>query len=121
MAYTDMFNVGLDNLTVILETVTGLRVVNDPRNINPPCAFINAPTITPYNSNIAEMDVPVQIVGTGPSDYHTLRDILANVSKVMAAALSVTSAQPSTLAVGGQELPAYDLVIKMKVQGPWPA
>jgi len=44
-AYTDLFNVALDNLTTTLNTITGLTVTNDPRNINPPCAFIDAPSL----------------------------------------------------------------------------
>jgi hypothetical protein len=31
-AYTDLFNVALDNLTTTLTSITGLTVTNDPRN-----------------------------------------------------------------------------------------
>lgn len=119
MAYTDPFNVGLDNLTTTLSAVSGLRVVNNPQDVNPPCVFINAPTFTAFNFNIAEMDVPVQVVGVGPSEYHTLRDILAIVGQVLAANVAVTDGQPATFSTGGQDYAAYDLTIKMKVQGTW--
>jgi len=40
-AYTDLFNEAIDDLTATLQEITGLQVVNDPRNIVPPCAFID--------------------------------------------------------------------------------
>jgi hypothetical protein len=39
VAYTDLFNVALDNLTTSIGAILGISVVNDPRNANPPCAF----------------------------------------------------------------------------------
>ena len=36
VAYTDLFNEALDDLSTFLATVTGLQVVTDPRNLVPP-------------------------------------------------------------------------------------
>jgi hypothetical protein len=33
MAYTDLFNEAIDDLTASLTAVSGLRVVNDPQNL----------------------------------------------------------------------------------------
>jgi hypothetical protein len=52
MAYTDLFNVGIDNLATSLATITDMRVVTDPRNINPPCVFIDAPTFIAYTQTL---------------------------------------------------------------------
>ena len=41
-AYTDLFNEAIDDLTATLHTISGLQVVNDPRNIVPPCILIDA-------------------------------------------------------------------------------
>ncbi len=68
MAYTDLFNVGIDNLATSLGTITGMRVITDPRNVNPPCVFIDAPSFTAYNANIAELDVPVRVITIGPAN-----------------------------------------------------
>ena len=43
--YTDLFNEGYDDLVAKLQTVSGLQVVNDPRNIVPPCVFVNIDSI----------------------------------------------------------------------------
>ena len=51
VAYTDLFNVALDDLTATLTSITGLTVTNDPRSINPPCAFIDAPSFVAFNFN----------------------------------------------------------------------
>ena len=121
MAYTDPFNVGLDNLVASLGTITGLRVVDDPKFINPPCVFVDAPSFTAYNFNIAEMDVPVQIIGVVPADLNGLRAILANVAKVLAHNVAVTDGQPALFSTGGQDFAAYNMTVKMKVQGTWPS
>ena len=46
VAYTDLFNECLDDLAATLNTVTGLQVVTDPRNLVPPCVMIGAPTLS---------------------------------------------------------------------------
>jgi hypothetical protein len=46
MAYTDLFNEAIDDLTASLTAVSGLRVVNDATKIVPNCVFIDAPSFT---------------------------------------------------------------------------
>lgn len=46
MAYTDLLNEGLDDLTAFLTAVTGLRVINDPTKLVPNAVFIDAPSFT---------------------------------------------------------------------------
>jgi hypothetical protein len=56
--WPDLFNEGLDDLAATLATITGLRVVMNPKDINPPCVFLNAPTIDAFNYNIARIGEP---------------------------------------------------------------
>ena len=50
VAFTDLFNEALDDLTATLVAVTGMpAVVNDPRNMQPPCVFIDAPSFDAWN------------------------------------------------------------------------
>jgi hypothetical protein len=60
VAFTDLFNEALDDLTATLTAVSGLQVVNDPRNLVPPCVFIDAPSFDAFNYNIVKLDVPSQ-------------------------------------------------------------
>ena len=116
MAYTDLFNVGIDNLATSLGTITGMRVVTDPRNVNPPCVFIDAPSFIAFNANIAELDVPVRVITIGPATLDALRNVLKNCAKLLNKGVAVTEGRPISLSIGGQDLAAYDLTIKMKVQ-----
>jgi hypothetical protein len=61
-AYTDLFNEAIDDLTATLQTITGLQVVNDPRNIVPPCCFIDAPSWVSWNYNIVKLTFPVKVL-----------------------------------------------------------
>ena len=54
VAFTDLFNEALDDLTATLTAVSGLQVVNDPRSLVPPCVFIDAPSFDAWNYNIVK-------------------------------------------------------------------
>jgi hypothetical protein len=116
MAYTDLFNVALDNLTTSLTAITGLRVVNNPQNINPPCVFIDAPNFEAFNYNIARIEFPVKVIGSGPANLPALREILAKCAALLTANVAVTRGVPSSLEIGAQVFPSYDLTIEMKTQ-----
>lgn len=116
MAFEDLFNVTFDNLATTLGTITGLRVVTEPRGINPPCVFIDAPSFESWNGNIAKMTFPVHIVGTGFADLNTLRTLMNMASKVFTKNIAVMSGRPSSLSIGGQDFATYDLQIQIQGQ-----
>lgn len=116
MAYTDLFNEAIDDLSTTLGTISGLRVITDPRYIAPNCVFIDAPTFTAYNYNIVTMDFPVSIVSAGPGDLNALRQILSIAASLLAKNVAVKSGRPTQLDIGGVQLPAYDLTISLQAQ-----
>ena len=116
MAYTDLLNETLDDLSANLATITGLRVVTDPRFINPPCVFIDAPSFTAWNYNIVKMSFPVRIIGSGPGDLNNLRNLLASAAAVLSKNVAVTDGRPTYVTIGGQEYAAYDLTIPIQGQ-----
>lgn len=109
--YTDVLNVAIDDITATLTAVTGLRVVNDSTKLVPNCVFLLAPrfTTTAGNGNVIRVDFPVKVVGSGPAGLPVLREILQISATVLGSSIIVTSGQPSTLEIGGQEFPCYDL------------
>jgi hypothetical protein len=113
-AYTDLFNVALDNLTATLTTITGLTVTNDPRNINPPCAFIDAPSFVAFNYNIVEITFPVRLITLGPGNLDAQRSLMNMAALLLAKNVAVTGGRPTVAIYGGAEYAAYDLTIDLK-------
>jgi hypothetical protein len=116
VAYTDLFNEALDDLTATLQTVTGLQVVNDPRNIVPPCAFIDAPSFEAFNYNIVKITFPVRLITLGPGNLDAQRNLMHLASLVVGKNVAVTAGRPTIAVIGGAEMPAYDLTIEMQAQ-----
>ena len=118
VAYTDLFNEALDDLAATLTSVTGLQVVTDPRNLVPPCAFIDAPTFSVYGGggNIVQMTYTVRIITLGPGNLDAQRNLMHLASLVLGKNVAVTSGRPTIAIIGGAEMPAYDLTIEMQAQ-----
>lgn len=116
VAYTDLFNEALDDLTATLQTITGLTVTNDPRSLNPPCVFIDAPSFVAFNYNIVKITFPVRIITLGPGNLDAQRSLMNMAAKVLAKNVAVTDGRPTIAIIGGSELAAYDLTIEMQAQ-----
>lgn len=115
-AYTDLFNEAIDDLTATLQTITGLQVVNDPRNIVPPCVFIDAPSWDSWNYNIVKLTFPVKVLTLGPANLDAQRSLLNMCAQLLNKNVAVTTGSPSVVDIGGSILPAYDLTIAMQAQ-----
>ena len=116
VAFTDLFNEALDDLTATLVAVSGLQVVNDPRNLVPPCVFIDAPSFDAFNYNIVKLMFPVKIITLGPANLDAQRSLLNIMSKVLAANVAVTDGRPTTTLIGGAEYPSYEVTANVLAQ-----
>jgi hypothetical protein len=118
VAYTDLFNEALDDLAATLTTVTGLQVVTDPRNLVPPCAFIDAPSFVVYGGggNIVQLTYTVRLITLGPGNLDAQRNLMHLASLVLGKNVAVTNGRPTIAIIGGAEMPAYDLTIEMQAQ-----
>ena len=116
VAFTDLFNEALDDLTATLTAVSGLQVVNDPRNLVPPCVFIDAPSFDAFNYNIVKLMFPVKIITLGPANLDAQRSLLNIMSKVLAANVAVTDGRPTTTLIGGAEYPSYEVTANVQEQ-----
>lgn len=115
-AYTDLFNVTLNNLASTIASRTSLPVVTDPRNLRPPCVFIDAPRIQSWSYNIAKMEFPVRVISLGPNNADAHRNLLNMMAKIMNANIGMTDARPTIAIIGGTELPAYDCTVFIQAQ-----
>jgi hypothetical protein len=116
MAYTDLFNVTLDNLAAKLAEISGLQVVTYPRNLQPPCVFIDAPSFEAFNYNIAKMVFPCIILTMGPSNLDALRPALEIAAALLNKQVAVTDGNPSNTMIGGVEYPSYSINISIQAQ-----
>ena len=116
MAYTDLLNETLDDLTAALVSITGLRVVNNPQQINPPCVFIDAPSFEAFNYNIVKMSFPIKVIGNGPGTLDNMRKVLNICAQLLAKNVAVTDGQPASVTIGGQEFATYNLNINIQGQ-----
>jgi len=116
VAFTDLFNEALDDLTATLTAVSGLQVVNDPRNLVPPCVFIDAPSFDAWNYNIIKLMFPVKIITLGPANLDAQRSLLNIMSKVLAANIAVTDGRPTSTLIGGVEYPSYEVTANVQAQ-----
>lgn len=114
MPYQDVLNNALDDLAFALQQTTTYPVVTDPRQINAPCIFIDAPTWTAINWNVVQIDYPVKVIGSGPGDLYAMRQIMATCSGLITAQTGIMSGRPATAVVGGTEMPCYDCTITVE-------
>jgi hypothetical protein len=116
VAFTDLLNKALDDLATSLTSITGLQVVTDPRNLVPPCAFIDAPSFTVFANNVVDITFPIRMITLGPGNLDAQRSLLNLASKVITKKIGVTDGRPTIAVIGGSELPAYDLTISLQAQ-----
>jgi hypothetical protein len=113
----DIFNEGFDALVTKLGTITGLPVVvsSDPRNINPPCVYVDAPSFTMHTNVVTAMTFSVKIITIGPGDRKALSKLLELADKIRDTKIGLTDGRPTVVNIGGGEYAAYDLTITTKV------
>ena len=114
--YTDLFNEGYDDLVAKLQTISGLQIVNDPRNIIAPAVFVNIDSIEGFNYNIAKLNFTLQIVTLGPGNLDAQKSLLNMLAQVYALNIGIVSGRPTNVDIGGSVLPAYELTVATEVQ-----
>lgn len=114
---TDIFNAGFDALVTRLGQISGLPVTtsSDPRNINPPCILVDAPSFLMHSNVITQMDFTVKVLAIGPGDRKALSKLLELTDKIRAAEIGLIDGRPTVTSLGGLDFVSYDLTIRTKV------
>jgi len=107
-----------DSITKIKNTITalGLVAVTDPRNARPMTCLIEMPTYTQFTNQVADISVVVHILATPPGNQDSGDYLMTTLDILMDSELAITGGSPTLVVIGAQELPAYDVTIRIGVQ-----
>lgn len=108
---------GYSALVTRLAAITGLPVVSssDPRNINPPCVLVDAPSFLMHTNVITEMQFTIKILAIGPGDRKALDKLLQLADLIRNAELGLMSGRPTVTQIGNQDFASYEMTLSTKV------
>ena len=104
-----------DAITKIKDTINdlGLVAVTDPRNARPLTCLIEMPTYTQFTNQVADISVVVHILAGPPSNQDSGDYLMSTLGTLMDSELAITGGSPTLVVIGSQELPAYDITIRI--------
>ncbi len=113
MAATGIFSEARDAIVTRVSAL-GLKPVTDPRNARPLTVFIELPTFDSFTYNVGDITFTLRVLAAPPGNLDSADYLLTTIDTLMAdQGLAVVSGQPTLAVIGGQELPAYDLTVRI--------
>lgn len=101
-------------------TALGLAPVQDPRNARPMSVFVEPPSFDNFNAGfinaVADLTFTIRVLGAPPGNQDSTDYILTTVDTILNSGVVFTSGRPTVAVVGTQELPAYDLTVRMSAR-----
>jgi len=107
-----------DAVTAVTNVLTakGVAWTTDPRNIRPMCVLVDLPSSDNFTFNVANITLTLHVCAPPPASQDAANYLLTVADTIMNSAIAVTSMRPSSLIVGGQDLPTYDLTVAVAVR-----
>ena len=104
-----------DSISAVSTIITGLGLVpvTDPRNARPLTVFLELPTWDTFTSRIADVTMRLRVLGAPPGNQDVADYLLTTSWTIMNSSLAVVAGAPSVAIIGTQELPCYDLTIRL--------
>jgi hypothetical protein len=96
-------------------TALGLVPITDPRNVRPLSVLIQLPTSNNLNYNIGDIDIRLSICAPPPGNQDAGDYLMTVADTIMNSDMAVTDMRPGFLSTGGQDLPTYDLTVRLAV------
>ena len=96
-------------------TALGLVPITDPRNVRPLSVLIQLPTSTSFNYNVGDITLTLNICAPPPGNQDAGDYLLTISDQIMNSPIAVTDMRPGMLSIGGQDLPTYDLTVRVAV------
>jgi hypothetical protein len=75
--------------------------------------FVELPTFTVFTQHIADVTMTLRVLGAPPGNTDAANWILQIVDLIMDSDLAVIDGRPTMASIGQQDLPAYDLTIRL--------
>jgi hypothetical protein len=94
----------------------GLPAVTDPRNVRPGAIFVELPVLNAFTFNVLDVTIPLRVCGTPPGNKDSADWVITTVDKIINSPIAITDGRPTTVEIGGQSLPAYDLTARISVK-----
>lgn len=112
MAATGMF---AEAITAVANVITaqGYVPVTDPRNARPLTVFIELPTFDAFTYNVGDITLTIRVLAPPPGNQDAGDYLLTAIDALMNSSLAITGGQPTIAQIGSQELPAYDLTVRI--------
>jgi len=112
MAATGMF---AEAITAVANVITakGYVPVTDPRNARPLTVFIELPTFNAFTYNVGNITLTIRVLAPPPGNQDAGDYLLTAIDALMNSTLAITGGQPTIAQIGSQELPAYDLTVRI--------
>ncbi len=101
-------------------TALGLVAVTDPRNARPLTIFIEPPAFDAFNAgqlnSVADLTFTIRILAAPPGNQDATDYLLTTMDTIFNSSIVITSGRPSLTVVGAQEIPSYDLTVRMSAR-----
>jgi hypothetical protein len=103
--------------TALAALGTGYEVVTDPRNVRPMTYFIELPTVEAFTYNVGDITLRIRVCAPPPGNQDASDWLLTRADQIMNSSIAVVDLRPGVLIIGGgQELPTYDLTVRVSVR-----
>jgi hypothetical protein len=112
MTATGVFAAAQGTLVASLQALN-LAVVTDVRNARPISVLVEPPTFTCFNNNIADIEIGVKILAAPPGNQDAADYLMTTADKIMNSPISLIRGIPGVIQIGGQEVPTYDLTVRV--------
>jgi hypothetical protein len=115
MAATGIFATAVNAIATRI-TNLGLVPVTDPRNARPMTVFIELPSFAGMNYNIGDITITLRVLAAPPGNSDAGDYLMTTIDTLMAdQGLAIIEGRPTMALIGQQELPAYDLIVRVAV------
>lgn len=112
MAPTGIFYAAQQTLVTSLSALN-LAVVTDPRNARPMSVLVGPPTFECFNDNVADISFSVSILAAPPGNQDAADYLMTVADTIMDSPISVLRGAPGMAFIGGQDVPTYDLTVRV--------